>query len=69
MFLDKDAVRNICLSVTMQAEQNAIYEENDGGKRSLTWAQTRNMPLTYRVCATSPPQIFQESGTSEQLYI
>ncbi|GKV01548.1 hypothetical protein SLEP1_g14095 [Rubroshorea leprosula] len=33
----------------VKAEQNAIYEANDGGKMPLTWAQTRNMPLTYRV--------------------
>lgn len=34
----------------LQAEQKAIYELNDKGKRPLTWAQTRNMPLTYKVC-------------------
>ncbi|KAF8406321.1 hypothetical protein HHK36_008407 [Tetracentron sinense] len=33
----------------VQAEQKAIYESNDGGIRPLTWSQTRNMPLTYRV--------------------
>ena len=32
-----------------QAEQKAIFEENDRGRKPLTWAQTRNMPLTYRV--------------------
>ncbi|KAB1200750.1 Abscisic acid 8'-hydroxylase 4 [Morella rubra] len=37
----------------VKAEQNAIYEANDGGKRPLTWAQTRNMPLTYKVILES----------------
>ncbi|XP_059447086.1 abscisic acid 8'-hydroxylase 4 [Corylus avellana] len=37
----------------VKAEQNAIYEANDGGKKPLTWAQTRNMPLTYRVILES----------------
>ncbi|KAF3435403.1 hypothetical protein FNV43_RR22492 [Rhamnella rubrinervis] len=35
------------------AEQKAIYEANEGGRRPLTWAQTRNMPLTYRVILES----------------
>ncbi|EOX98260.1 Abscisic acid 8'-hydroxylase 4 isoform 3 [Theobroma cacao] len=30
----------------VKAEQKAIYDSNDGGKRPLTWAQTRSMPLT-----------------------
>lgn len=51
MFVDKDVVIACML---LQAEQNAIYGENDGGKRPLTWAQTRSMPLTYRVCAILP---------------
>jgi len=34
---------------TFQAEQMEIYEANGRGKKPLTWAQTRNMPLTYRV--------------------
>uniref|UniRef100_M1CFE3 Cytochrome P450 n=1 Tax=Solanum tuberosum TaxID=4113 RepID=M1CFE3_SOLTU len=33
---------------TVKAEQRTIYESN-GGKKPLTWAQTRNMSLTYRV--------------------
>ncbi|XVE66834.1 hypothetical protein DITRI_Ditri08aG0111500 [Diplodiscus trichospermus] len=33
----------------VKTEQMAIYESNKGGKRPLTWAQTRSMPLTYRV--------------------
>ncbi|OVA15814.1 Cytochrome P450 [Macleaya cordata] len=35
------------------AEQKEIYELNDEGKRPLSWAQTRNMPLTYRVVLES----------------
>lgn len=30
----------------------AIFESNNGGKLPLTWVQTRNMPLTYRVCTS-----------------
>ncbi|XVF45142.1 hypothetical protein PTKIN_Ptkin02bG0181400 [Pterospermum kingtungense] len=37
----------------VKAEQSAIYESNDGGKRPLTWTQARNMPLTYRVVLES----------------
>ncbi|KAA8536199.1 hypothetical protein F0562_028677 [Nyssa sinensis] len=37
----------------VKAEQKMIYESNDRGKRPLTWAQTRNMPLTYRVILES----------------
>ncbi|GLT39003.1 hypothetical protein SLA2020_132130 [Shorea laevis] len=37
----------------IKEEQMAIYEENDGGKQALTWAQTRNMPLTNRVMMES----------------
>jgi (+)-abscisic acid 8'-hydroxylase len=33
----------------VRAEQAAIREANDGGKRPLTWAQTRSMPLTNKV--------------------
>ncbi|GAV80737.1 p450 domain-containing protein [Cephalotus follicularis] len=36
----------------VKAEQMAIYHEY-GGQRPLTWAQTRNMPLTYRVVLES----------------
>ncbi|XP_054776661.1 abscisic acid 8'-hydroxylase 4-like [Prosopis cineraria] len=34
-------------------EQMAIYEANDGGKKPLTWGQTRTMPLTYSVILES----------------
>jgi hypothetical protein len=34
--------------LALQAEQRAIYEENDG-KLQLSWNQTRNMPITYKV--------------------
>ncbi|BFG41825.1 hypothetical protein CerSpe_280990 [Prunus speciosa] len=37
----------------VKAEQKAIYEANDGCKKPLTWAQIRNMPLTYRVLLES----------------
>ncbi|XAR72899.1 (+)-abscisic acid 8'-hydroxylase [Bertholletia excelsa] len=37
----------------VRAEQNAILESNGGRNRPLTWAQTRNMPLTYRVILES----------------
>ncbi|KAL5992813.1 hypothetical protein ACLOJK_013732 [Asimina triloba] len=37
----------------VKAEQLAIREANDGGKRPLTWAQTRNMPLTHKVVLES----------------
>ncbi|CAN6478639.1 unnamed protein product [Victoria cruziana] len=33
----------------VRAEQMAIHEDNDRGKRGLTWAQTKNMPFTSRV--------------------
>jgi (+)-abscisic acid 8'-hydroxylase len=33
----------------VRAEQAAIREANDGGKRPLTWAQTRGMTLTHAV--------------------
>uniref|UniRef100_A0A5B6ZIN1 (+)-abscisic acid 8'-hydroxylase n=1 Tax=Davidia involucrata TaxID=16924 RepID=A0A5B6ZIN1_DAVIN len=37
----------------VKAEQKTIYKLNNGGKHPLTWAQTRNMPLTYRVILES----------------
>uniref|UniRef100_A0ACD5XVL5 Uncharacterized protein n=1 Tax=Avena sativa TaxID=4498 RepID=A0ACD5XVL5_AVESA len=37
----------------VRAEQAAIRESNDGGKRPLTWAQTRSMALTHRVILES----------------
>ncbi|ONH91596.1 hypothetical protein PRUPE_8G125800 [Prunus persica] len=37
----------------VKAEQKAIFEANDGCKKPLTWAQIRNMPLTYRVLLES----------------
>ncbi|CAN0846499.1 Abscisic acid 8'-hydroxylase 4 [Linum grandiflorum] len=36
----------------VKAEQMAIYQANDGGRKCLTWAQTRKMILTDRV----PPE-------------
>ncbi|KAK6136869.1 hypothetical protein DH2020_029381 [Rehmannia glutinosa] len=35
------------------AEQKAICLSNEKGNRSLTWTQTRNMPLTYKVILES----------------
>lgn len=35
----------------VRAEHAAIHEANDGGRRPLTWAQTRSMTLTHRVRA------------------
>ncbi|KQJ98633.1 abscisic acid 8'-hydroxylase 2 [Brachypodium distachyon] len=37
----------------VKAEQMATYEANEGGKRPLTWAQTRNMTLTHAVIMES----------------
>ncbi|XP_009789794.1 abscisic acid 8'-hydroxylase 4-like isoform X1 [Nicotiana sylvestris] len=37
----------------VKAEQRAIYESNEEGKKPLAWAQTRNMSLTYRVILES----------------
>ncbi|GFY89596.1 cytochrome P450, family 707, subfamily A, polypeptide 4 [Actinidia rufa] len=37
----------------VKGEQKAMYESNDGGKKPLTWAQTRNMPVTYKVLLES----------------
>ncbi|PIA40216.1 hypothetical protein AQUCO_02500130v1 [Aquilegia coerulea] len=34
-------------------EQEAIYERNDRGSKPLTWAQTRDMPFTYKVIQES----------------
>ncbi|GAB2293765.1 hypothetical protein Dimus_027978 [Dionaea muscipula] len=34
---------------SVKAEQKAIWESNSGGSKPLTWTQTRNMPLTYKV--------------------
>ncbi|CAH8386707.1 unnamed protein product [Eruca vesicaria subsp. sativa] len=34
-------------------EQRAIYEENSREKKSLSWGQTRNMPLTHKVILES----------------
>lgn len=36
----------------LQEEHMAIFEMNNGGKLPLTWAQTRNMPVTYKVCTS-----------------
>ncbi|KAK6136904.1 hypothetical protein DH2020_029349 [Rehmannia glutinosa] len=37
----------------VKAEQKAIYLSNEKGNRSVTWTQTRNMPLTYKVILES----------------
>ncbi|CAD6245485.1 unnamed protein product [Miscanthus lutarioriparius] len=37
----------------VKAEQMAAYEENDGGRLPLTWAQTRRMPITHLVILES----------------
>ncbi|KAL5714167.1 (+)-abscisic acid 8'-hydroxylase [Ranunculus cassubicifolius] len=37
----------------VKAEQMAIYDQNDKGSRPLTWAQTRAMPLTFKVILES----------------
>ncbi|KAI4298455.1 hypothetical protein L6164_032012 [Bauhinia variegata] len=37
----------------IKAEQRAIYEANEEGKKPLTWGQTRNMPVTYTVILES----------------
>ncbi|XP_026455851.1 abscisic acid 8'-hydroxylase 4-like [Papaver somniferum] len=37
----------------VKAEQKAIYEMNDGGIKPLSWSQTRNMPVTFRVVLES----------------
>ncbi|KAI7729102.1 hypothetical protein M8C21_019440 [Ambrosia artemisiifolia] len=41
------------LLVAVKGEQKAICESEFGENRSLTWAMTRNMPLTYRVILES----------------
>ncbi|CAH1434591.1 unnamed protein product [Lactuca virosa] len=38
---------------TVKAEQKVIYKFNDDGHLKLTWAQTRNMPITYKVILES----------------
>lgn len=37
----------------IKAEQMQVYEANEEGKLSLTWGQTRNMPITHRVILES----------------
>uniref|UniRef100_A0A803QZ05 (+)-abscisic acid 8'-hydroxylase n=1 Tax=Cannabis sativa TaxID=3483 RepID=A0A803QZ05_CANSA len=37
----------------VKAEQMVIYQENDEGKKPLTWKQTRSMPLTHKVILES----------------
>ncbi|XP_062192913.1 abscisic acid 8'-hydroxylase 3-like [Phragmites australis] len=37
----------------VKAEQMAAYEENEGGRLPLTWAQTRGMAVTHRVILES----------------
>ncbi|GAA0162755.1 oxygenase [Lithospermum erythrorhizon] len=36
-----------------KAEQLEIFKSNDGGKKHLTWGQTRQMPFTFRVILES----------------
>lgn len=36
----------------LQAEHMAIFKMSNGGKLPLTWVQTRNMPVTYKVCTS-----------------
>jgi hypothetical protein len=36
--------------LTLQAEQNAIRKINEEGNQTLTWSQTRNMPISSKVC-------------------
>ncbi|KAM0908822.1 hypothetical protein ACQ4PT_015205 [Festuca glaucescens] len=44
----------LCPAVSiLQAEQMATYEANEGGRRPLTWAQTRGMTLTHAVIMES----------------
>ncbi|PWA48649.1 ABA 8-oxidase [Artemisia annua] len=38
---------------TVKAEQEIIFQHNDDGNLTLTWAQTRNMPITYKVILES----------------
>ncbi|KAK4477039.1 hypothetical protein RD792_016241 [Penstemon davidsonii] len=37
----------------VKEEQKTIYLSNENGKKGLTWAQTRNMPFTYKVILES----------------
>ncbi|GAB2282609.1 hypothetical protein Dimus_017148 [Dionaea muscipula] len=37
----------------IKEEQRAVFESNGQGRRSLTWAQTRNMPVTNKVILES----------------
>ncbi|XP_057469487.1 abscisic acid 8'-hydroxylase CYP707A1-like [Actinidia eriantha] len=37
----------------VKAEQKAIYMSNEEGHHPLTWTQTRNMPITYKVVLES----------------
>lgn len=50
----------------LQAEQKAIYEANDGCKKPLTWAQIRNMPLTYRVSPTLTTLVFKMQNSTKK---
>ncbi|PWA46586.1 ABA 8-oxidase [Artemisia annua] len=38
---------------TVKAEQEIIFQHNDDGNLTLTWAQTRNMPITYKLMLES----------------
>lgn len=37
----------------VKAEHKAIHEQNEQGRRPLTWGQTRDMPVTYKVILES----------------
>ncbi|KAL9255412.1 Abscisic acid 8'-hydroxylase 4-like protein [Drosera capensis] len=41
------------LLASVKAEQKAVWDSNNGGRKPLTWTQTRNMPLTYKVVLES----------------
>jgi cytochrome P450 len=53
----------------VRAEQAAIREANDGGRRPLTWAQTRSMTLTHRVRALARDAIFSPSDDLARCYL
>lgn len=45
------------IRINFQAEQNAIRISNEQGNQPLSWAQTRNMPITYKVHMHEPSPI------------
>lgn len=44
--------------LSLQSEQNAIRRKNDEANQPLSWSQTRNMPLSSKVCSV----IYKSSG-------